>query len=75
MTACTKQSHNYQVTDEPANPLRSNSEGTKSNYEVHMRRFEAHEGWGLLSARGPFVITLAVSRAAIRHQSDAQRFF
>jgi len=36
------------------------SEGTKSNYEVHMRRFEDCDGWGTLAVRGlePIVVQM-----------------
>jgi integrase len=30
--------------------FKKNAEGTQSNYEVHMRRFEDAAGWGILSA-------------------------
>lgn len=43
-----------------------NSEGTQSNYEVHMRRFEDREGWGLLPARGLEPIAVQTLRDAMK---------
>ncbi|WP_079601852.1 hypothetical protein [Bradyrhizobium erythrophlei] len=52
----------YRDSDE----FKRNSDGTKSNYEVHMRRFEDREGWGLLSARGLEPIAVQTLRDAMK---------
>jgi hypothetical protein len=46
--------------------FKKNSEGTQSNYEVHMRRLEDPEGWGLLSARGLEPIAVQTLRDAMK---------
>jgi hypothetical protein len=46
--------------------FKKNSDGTKTNYEVHMRRFEDREGWGLLSARGLEPIAVQTLRDAMK---------
>ena len=46
--------------------FKKNSDGTKSNYEVHMRRFEDRDGWGMLPARGLEPIAVLTLRDAMR---------
>jgi hypothetical protein len=46
--------------------FKKNSEGTKTNYEVHMRRFEDPEGWGMLPAKGLEPIALQTLRDAMK---------
>jgi hypothetical protein len=42
------------------------SEGTQSNYEVHMRRFEDRDGWGTLAVRGLEPIAVQTLRDAMK---------
>jgi integrase len=46
--------------------FKKNAEGTRSNYEVHMRRFEAAEGWGTLPARNLMPIAVQSARDAMK---------
>ncbi|WP_454629713.1 hypothetical protein [Bradyrhizobium cenepequi] len=46
--------------------FKQNSEGTQTNYEVHMRRFELREGWGLLAVRDLEAISVQTLRDAMK---------
>ena len=46
--------------------FKKNSDGTKTNYEVHMRRFEDRDGWGMLSSRGLEPIAVQTLRDAMK---------
>jgi hypothetical protein len=52
----------YRASDE----FRRLSEGTQSNYEVHMRRFEAHATWGMVAVRDLAPITVQTARDAMK---------
>jgi hypothetical protein len=42
------------------------SEGTRSNYEVHMRRFEAHDTWGMVPVRDLSALAAQTARDAMK---------
>ena len=50
----------YRASDE----FKRLSEGTQSNYGVHMRRFEAHDTWGMVAVRDLAPITVQTARDA-----------
>ena len=52
----------YRASDE----FKRLSEGTQSNYEVHMRRFEAHDTWGMVAVRDLAPITVQTARDAMK---------
>ena len=52
----------YRESDE----FRRNADGTRANYDVHLRRFEAAEGWGLMPARGLVPIAVMAARDAMK---------
>ena len=51
----------YRASDE----FKRLSEGTQSNYEVHVRRFEAHDTWGMVAVRDLAPITVQTARDAM----------
>ena len=42
------------------------SDGTRTNYEVHMRRFEDHDTWGLVASRDLSALAVQIARDAIK---------
>jgi hypothetical protein len=52
----------YRASDE----FKRLSEGTQSNYGVHMRRFEAHDTWGMVAVRDLAPITVQTARDAMK---------
>lgn len=46
--------------------FKSNAEGTRSNYEVHMRRFEDHDTWGLVASRDLSPLAVQTARDAMK---------
>jgi hypothetical protein len=52
----------YRASDE----FKRLSEGTQSNYEVTMRRFEAHETWGMVPVRDLTPLAVQTARDAMK---------
>jgi hypothetical protein len=42
------------------------AEGTRTNYEVHMRRFEAHDTWGMVPVRDLTPLAVTTARDAMK---------
>jgi|SRR5579859_1208151 len=46
--------------------FKQNSEGTQSNYEVHMRRFESRENWGMVTVNDLTPLAVQTARDAMK---------
>lgn len=42
------------------------AEGTRTNYEVHMRRFQAHDAWGMVAVKDMTALVVQTGRDGLR---------